>query len=144
MRNPAKSLRVSPRSLSAAWAVWASLTAAAYIGAEPVALGPVSTLTLGVPLSAVWGVTATLLVVGAALPSRGRAGVVARRARVVGITLVAGLLAAWASTYILDSLGPEGGRLWVSGKNYLALTIAALGSAARISRHHTGAEVQPE
>lgn len=144
MRNHTESWHVSPRSLSAAWAVWASLTAAAYIEAEPYALGPVLTLTLGVPLSAVWGVTATLLIVGAALPSRGRAGVVARRARVVGIMLVAGLLAAWASTYMLDSLGPEGGRMWVSGKNYLALTLAALGSAARINRPHTGAEVQPE
>lgn len=128
------SLILSPRALAAVWAGWSGITSVSYLGASPTALEPVTTIVPGSSLSAAWAVIAGLLLLGALLPPRpGPVGTVGRVARGVGITLVAAALAAWASTYFIDSVA-HGGRMWVSGKNYAALALAAAASAALIAR----------
>lgn len=127
--------RMSPRWLSLGWSAWASVTAASYIGVSPEPLTPVTALIPGSSLSWAWAFVAALLAVGAALPPRpGRVGRVGRAARAVGVTLLAAFLCAWAATYAIDSI-VDGGRLWVSAKNYFALAIAAAASAAHIARN---------
>ena len=115
-----------------------------YVGAEPSALDPVSVLIPGVPLAVAWALVALTLAVGAALPPiPGVVGSVGRAARAVGITALAGMLGAWAATYLLDTLLGDGGRMWVSGKNYAALAVAAAASAAHIARNRPRKEDTP-
>ena len=54
------------------------------------------------------------------------------------------MLAAWAATYLFDTIMGEGGRMWVSGKNYAALAVAAAASAAHIARHRPPREDTPQ
>ena len=136
--------RVSPRWLSAGWATWAWITSLSYIGVEPAALNPAAALIPGVSLAVAWALVALILTVGAVLPPRpGAVGRVGRAARAVGITVLAGMLAAWAATYAIDSI-VDGGRLWVSAKNYFALAVAAAASAAHIARNRAPEEVTPQ
>lgn len=116
------------------WAGWSAVTSLSYVGEAPTALQPVAAIVPVVSLSAVWAVIAGVLLIGAVLPPRpGLVGAVGRVARGGGITLVAAALAAWASTYFIDSF-VDGGRMWVSGKNYAALAVAAAVSAMLIAR----------
>ena len=136
--------RVSPRWLSAGWATWAWITSLSYAGVEPAALNPAAALIPGVSLAVAWALVALILTVGAVLPPRpGAVGRVGRAARAVGITVLAGMLAAWAATYAIDSI-VDGGRLWVSAKNYFALAVAAAASAAHIARNRAPEEVTPQ
>ena len=135
--------RMSPRRVAAAWAVWAWATSIAYIGESPTALTPVSLLLPSGQLSVVWGIVAVLLTVGAALPARDRMARVGRVLRSIGVVLLTAGLAAWAATYLLDSL-VDGGRMWVSGKNYAALSVAAIASSAFIARSHAPEVITPE
>lgn len=139
--------RMSPRCVAAAWAAWAWATCIAYLGESPTALSPVSVLLPHGHLSTVWAIVAVLLTAGAALPARNRLARVGRALRSIGVVLLTAGLAAWAATYLLDSI-VDGGRMWVSGKNYLALTGAAIASSAFIARSHApeviDAKVIPE
>lgn len=136
--------RVTPRWLSAGWALWAGVTALSYVGVEPSALDPLSVLIPGMPLAVAWAFVSLALAVGAALPPvPGVVGRVGRVARAVGITVLAGMLGAWAATYLLDTFMGDGGRMWVSGKNYAALAVAAAASAANIARNRPRKEVKP-
>lgn len=135
--------RMSPRRVAAAWAVWAWATCIAYIGESPTALTPVSVLLPTGRLSAAWAIVAVLLTVGAALPARDRMARVGRVLRSIGVVLLTAGLAAWSATYLLDSI-VDGGRMWVSGKNYLALTTAAIASSAFIARSRAPEVIAPE
>ena len=140
MRRP----RVSPRWLSAGWATWAGITALAYVGVEPAALDPAAALIPGMSLAVAWALVALALTVGAILPpTPGVVGRVGRAARAVGITALSGMLAAWAATYLFDTIMGDGGRMWVSGKNYAALAVAAAASAAHIARNRPRKEDAP-
>lgn len=133
---------LSPRWLSAGWATWAGITSLSYVGVQPSALGPAVTLLPGMSLAVAWALVALALTVGAVLPPKpGAVGRVGRVARAVGITVLAGMLAAWAATYAFDTIMGEGGRMWVSGKNYAALAVAAAASAAYIARNRAPKEV---
>lgn len=134
--------RVSPRWLSAGWATWAGITSLSYVDVEPDALNPAAALIPGMSLAVAWALVTLTLAVGAILPPRpGAVGRVGRAARAVGITVLAGMLAAWAATYLFDTIMVEGGRMWVSGKNYAALAVAAAASAAHIARNRAPEEV---
>ena len=136
--------RVSPRWLSAGWATWAGITALAYVGVEPAALDPAAALIPGMSLAVAWALVALALTVGAILPPNpGAVGRVGRAARAVGITALAAMLAAWAATYLFDTIMGDGGRMWVSGKNYAALAVAAAASAAHIARNRPRKEDAP-
>ena len=136
--------RVTPRRLSLVWSLWAGVTALSYVGVEPSALDPLSVLIPGVPLAVMWALVALALAVGAALPPvPGVVGRIGRAARAVGITVLAGMLGAWAATYLFDTLMGDGGRMWVSGKNYAALAVAAAASAAHIARNRPPKEDKP-
>ena len=136
--------RATPRWLAAVWSLWAGLTALSYVGVQPDALNPAAALVAGVPLAVVWALVALTLVVGAALPpTPGAVGSIGRVARAVGITVLAGMLGAWAATYLLDTIMGDGGRMWVSGKNYAALAVAAAASAAHIARNRPRKEDKP-
>ena len=136
--------RATPRRLAAVWSLWAGFTALSYVGTEPSALDPVSNLIPGVSLAGGWALVALTLAVGAALPPvPGLVGRVGRVARAAGITVLAGLLGAWAATYVFDTIMGDGGRMWVSGKNYAALAVAAAASAAHIARYRPRKEVKP-
>lgn len=105
-----------------------------YLGESPTALDPVTMILPGSSLSATWGVIAGLLLLGAVIPPHpGPVGTVGRVVRGAGITLAAAALAAWSATYFIDSLA-DGGRMWVSGKNYGGLALAATASAWLIAR----------
>lgn len=128
--------RLSPRWLSAGWATWAGITSLSYVGVQPTALDPAAALIPGMSLAVAWALVALALTVGAVLPPRpGAVGRVGRAARAVGITALAAMLAAWAATYLFDTIMGDGGRMWVSGKNYAALAVAAAASAAHIARN---------
>lgn len=136
--------RVSPRWLSAGWATWAGITSLSYVGVQPAALNPAAALIPGMSLAVAWALVTLALTVGAVLPPRpGVVGRVGRAARAVGVTVLAGMLAAWAATYAFDTIMGEGGRMWVSGKNYAALAVAAAASAAHIARNRAPEEVTP-
>lgn len=135
---------VTPRRLAAVWSLWAGVTALSYIGTQPDALNPAAALIPGMPLAVAWALVALTLAVGAALPPiPGVVGSVGRAARAVGITALAGMLGAWAATYLFDTLMGDGGRMWVSGKNYAALAVAAAASAAHIARNRPRKEDTP-
>ena len=111
---------------------------------QPDALNPASVLIPGVSLAVAWALVALTLAVGAAIPTvPGLVGRVGRVARTVGITALAGMLGAWAATYLLDPITADGGRMWVSGKNYAALAVAAAASAAHIARNRPRKEDTP-
>lgn len=136
--------RVSPRWLSAGWATWAGITSLSYVDVQPAALNPAAALIPGMSLAVAWALVTLALTVGAVLPPRpGAVGRVGRAARAVGITVLAAMLAAWAATYLFDTIMGEGGRMWVSGKNYAALAVAAAASAAYIARNRAPEEVTP-
>lgn len=136
--------RVSPRWLSAGWATWAGITSLSYVDVQPAALNPAAALIPGMSLTVAWALVTLALTVGAVLPPRpGVVGRVGRAARAVGITVLAAMLAAWAATYLFDTIMGEGGRMWVSGKNYAALAVAAAASAAYIARNRAPEEVTP-
>ena len=136
--------RVTPRRLAAAWSLWAGVTALSYVETQPDALNPAATLIPGNSLAVAWALVALALAVGAALPPvPGVVGRVGRFARAAGITALAGMLGAWAATYLLDTLMGDGGRMWVSGKNYAALAVAAAASAAHIARNRPRKEDTP-
>lgn len=136
--------RVTPRWLSFGWSLWAGVTALSYVGVQPDALNPAAVLVAGIPLAVVWALVALTLVVGAALPpTPGAVGSIGRVTRAVGITVLAGMLGAWAATYLLDTIMGDGGRMWVSGKNYAALAVAAAASAAHIARNRPRKEDKP-
>ena len=137
--------RVSPRWLSLGWSIWAMTACLSYLGTEPSALDPVSNLIPGMSLALMWALVALVLFVGAVLPPRaGAVGRISLYARLVGVVVLAALLAAWGATYLVDSAMQGGGRMWVSGKNYAALAIAATASAAHIARHKAPPKEVPQ
>lgn len=120
------------RAMSAAWAVFAWATSAAYTDREPGQLDPVMAW-LPVDLAWAWAIIALLLTAGAALPlpilHRGHR--LGRWCRTIGLIATAGLLVAFAASFVLN-----GGRGWVSGKNYLWLSLGALAGSWLCGRDH--------
>lgn len=133
MRTPV----LSPRLLAAGWGIWAMLTAAAYVHGVPAALDPIADMLPTMSVAATWAIASIALLIGAIAPHSGTCGRIGRTARVVGIALVTGLLAAWTVSYAVDAL-EHGSRLWISSKNYGALTVAALASAYKMARGAPG------
>ena len=119
------------RVISLIWAVWAWVTCVAYTSVEPSQLDPVM-VWLPVNLSHAWATVAVLLTGGAVLPD-GHRGIsaVARWARTIGVVLAAALLCAFATAFILN-----GGRGWVSAKNYAMLAVGALACSLLVGRSH--------
>ena len=120
----------SPRVLSAFWAAWAWLAAAAYWGTTPSQLDPVARLVPGQHIFLVWVATAMVLTVGAVCRHR----TIGRWARIVGLIITTWLLIAWATAYIYQGIH-EGSRMWVSGKNYAFLALAAMATSPVIGRN---------
>ncbi len=120
----------APRLQSLAWSVWAALTALAYLGATPDQL-EVPARILPVPLWAAWAVASALLFFGAitppAMPPRHHQ--VARWFRIIGISIVAGLLVLWTEAFL-----GAGARGWVSSKNYAIMVIFAIVTAFTMGR----------
>ena len=116
------------RALVAVWAVWAGLTALAYIhGTEISQLQPIVNLISPQWWSWLWGAAAVLLTLGLA-PWRG-----AGWARLAGLAIVAGLCTAWAASFTLMWLDGETSRGWVSAKNYALQSALSVGSAWWVS-----------
>lgn len=122
--------RWKPRAVALTWAIYAALTSMAYIGARPEQLEVPRTI-LPVSLWAAWATAGVLLVLGALAPPTAspRLRRIARILRVSGLALIAGLLTMWTEAYM-----GYGDRGWVSGKNYLALLVAAGFSAVIAGR----------
>lgn len=119
-----------PRITALVWAGFTTSTAWAYHGKIPAQLSDIETLT-PIPLWGLWATSSVLLILGGIAPTRPhtRAHDIARYMRSAGIALAAGLLMLWSLTYF------EGdGRYWVSGKNYLMLSILGLLNAWTIGK----------
>ena len=114
----------NPRVLSAFWAAWAWLAAAAYWGTTPSQLDPVARLVPGQHIFLVWIATATVLTLGTVCRHR----TIGRWARITG------LLLAWSTAYIYEGIH-EGSRMWVSGKNYAFLALAAMATSPVMGRN---------
>ena len=127
--------RWKPRIIALIWAAYAALTSMAYMGARPEQLEVPRTI-LPVSLWAAWATAGVLLALGALAPPT--AGPRLRRAarilRISGLALIAALLTMWTEAYL-----GYGDRGWVSGKNYLALLVAA-GFSAVIAGQDGGGE----
>ena len=121
-----------PRPASAIWAAWAWATAAAYWTTTPAQLDPVTRLIPGEHIFLAWAATATLLTLGATLPTA-----LGRWCRVIGLAVATWLLVAWATAYIYDAWTQQT-RLWVSGKNYLFMAIAAMATSPIIGKYSAG------
>lgn len=106
-----------PRLLALVWAGWVAATALAYGDTTPEQLSMVDRLIPG-PLWVTWVVAATCLFVGATTPPNlgTKVARIGRFLRVVGISITSMLLIMWTFSFILD-----GGRSWVSAKNYAIL-----------------------
>lgn len=128
-----------PRAVALTWAVYAALTSMAYMDARPEQLEVPATI-LPVRLWAAWAAAGVLLTLGAVFPPTAspRLRRIARILRVVGLALIAGLLTMWTEAYM-----GYGDRGWVSGKNYLALLVAA-GFSAVIAGRDGGGETWPQ
>lgn len=122
--------RWQPRIVALAWAVYAALTSLAYIRTSPEQLEVPGTI-LPMTLWQAWAVAAVLLVLGALVPPGAgyRSRRIALGLRVVGLAVIAALLAMWTDAYL-----GYGERGWVSGKNYLALLITAVCSAVIVGQ----------
>ena len=120
----------SPRVLSAFWAAWAWFAAAAYWGTTPTQLDPVARLVPGDHIFLVWVFTAMVLTVGAVCRHR----TIGRWARIVGLIITTWLLIAWATAYIYQGV-TEQSRMWVSGKNYAFLALAAMAASPVMGRN---------
>lgn len=129
--------RALPRIKSLVWACFATSTAVAYHAKVPTQLVGIEHIT-PIPLWGLWGLAACLLAAGGLVPRRASPAAVklARRMRSAGIAICAGLLMMWAITYLF-----EDGRYWVSGKNYLMLSILATIGAYTIGRDETSPPV---
>lgn len=128
-------LTAHPRVISGAWAVWGWATAAAYAVRTPEALDPVVRLFPGDGVAWVWAAAALLMSIGAVVPAGCSGGRLGRWARGAGLTIITGLLAAWAVTYWWDAAA-DGSRLWVSAKNYTLLTVLAMMTSPIVGRDH--------
>lgn len=119
-----------PRGLSLIWAVWSLATAAAYAHRVPPQLVGVND-AVNADLWVVWLLAAGLLIAGSIVPTCAppEAQDFARWLRIIGISLAVGFLIVWAVAFTL-----EGGRGWVSGKNYALMSIMGLYSAWTIAR----------
>lgn len=106
-----------PRLLALVWAGWLAATALAYGDTTPEQLTMVDRLIPG-PLWVTWVVAAMCLFVGALTPPNlgSKVAHIGRVIRVVGISITSMLLVMWTFSFILD-----GGRSWVSAKNYALL-----------------------
>lgn len=115
-----------PRLISLAWALWVIPTAFAYVDGSPPQLVSAEALLM-LPIWVVWALAAALLVLGSLVPpgASERQLEAARWMRVVGLAICAGLLIMWGAAF----LGADGGRGWVSAKNYLFMALAAIVSA---------------
>lgn len=112
-----------PRLKSLVWGIFALVTAWAYFDKVPTQLEPASEIISFVKLWHVWATAGVLLTLGALVPLRAgeRSLRVARVMRVIGISIVCGLMVLWAGSFFqADQRG------WVSGKNYLMFSILAL------------------
>lgn len=119
----------NPQILSAFWAAWAWLAAVAYWDKTPEQLDPVVRMIPGERIFVTWVMVAVLLTVGALC----RHHVIGRWIRVAGLVLTTWLLVAWSAAYIYEALMGQN-RMWVSGKNYLFLAIAAMATSPFIGR----------
>lgn len=106
-----------PRLLALVWAGWVVATAAAYGGTTPEQLVLADRFIPG-PLWATWLVAALCLFIGAVTPPHlgTKVARIGRFLRVVGISITSMLLIMWTFSFIAD-----GGRSWVSAKNYAIL-----------------------
>ena len=119
-----------PRLTALGWAIFAALTALAYNGVRPEQLEVPATILPG-DLWVAWAFAAILLTLGGLVPPNASETQlsIARWLRIAGIAVVAALLAMWT-----DAFFNSGDRGWVSGKNYLALLVAAVASAVITGR----------
>lgn len=106
-----------PRLLALVWAGWVAATALAYGDTTPEQLSMVDRLIPG-PLWIMWVLSAGCLFIGALVPPHlgTKVARIGRFLRVVGISITSMLLIMWTFSFILD-----GGRSWVSAKNYAIL-----------------------
>lgn len=122
----------APRIIALGWSAWAASTAWAYREGAPIQLQRLEG-TLQVDVWVVWAISATLLLVGAIIPTRseGKLQDLSGWLRGGGLALAAGLLGLWAVEFYLTDVS----RGWVSGKNYLLLAVCALSHSWWIGRH---------
>ena len=123
----------SPRMVALYWALFAWSAAAAYWQKTPTQLDPVMQLIPGEHVFIIWSITGVLLTAGALIPHHGSSRVM----RVGGLAILTWLLVVWATAYFWDAY-VDGTRLWVSGKNYLFLAAAAVGTSPIIGRNPVG------
>lgn len=119
----------NPQILSAFWAAWAWLAAAAYWDRTPTQLDPVMRIVPGEHVFVIWVATAVVLTIGAAC----RHPTIGRWARITGLIITTWLLIAWATAYTYEGI-TEQSRMWVSGKNYVFLAIAAMTTSPVMGR----------
>lgn len=106
-----------PRLLALVWAGWGAATSVAYGATTPEQLGLADRLIPG-SLGTAWLVASLCLFVGAVTPPNlgGKVARFGRLLRVVGISITSMLLVMWTLAFLAD-----GGRSWVSAKNYAIL-----------------------
>lgn len=126
-------LRVAaPRVIALVWAAWSAATAYAYLGGAPPQLARVESVLPFIEVWHLWAMSTVLLIVGALIPGRvhSRLQDLAGWFRIIGLAMIAGLLAMWAVEFFTADA-----RGWVSGKNYLLLAMCTLTHAWWIGKH---------
>lgn len=123
----------SPRTTAALWAIYAATTSYGYYGKNVSALTPVESILPSSSPALAWAATAVILTIGVLAPDKQLWAATGRICRLTGITIAGALLAMWAGSYFYDAI-TEQSRMWVSGKNYVMLTIAAMASGSIMGR----------
>lgn len=123
----------TPRTTATLWAIYAATTSYGYWGKSVDALTPVESILPSSSPALAWAVTAVILTIGVLAPDKQRWAATGRICRLTGITIAGALLAMWAGSYFYDAIA-EHSRMWVSGKNYVMLTIAAMASGSIMGR----------
>lgn len=114
------------RAIALVWAVWCVATALAYVDQTPETLARTEAM-LHVPIWVAWASASVFLILGAIVPPSDREWVkrLGAMLRGIGMAISAGMLALWGLEFMTGDMD----RGWVSGKNYLLLSMCALASS---------------
>lgn len=119
-----------PRVITGLWGMWSAATSYAYLHETPSALEATETF-LRLPIWEVWAIVTVTLVLGSVSPPFGPAWLqwVGAGLRTVGMAMCAGLLLAWSTEFFTADMA----RGWVTGKNYLMLSVLAMITSMSVS-----------
>lgn len=119
------------RAIAVVWAVWCVATALAYVDQTPETLMRTEEM-LHVPIWIAWTSASGFLLLGAIIPPSDRDWVkrLGAMLRGIGMAIAAAMLALWGLEFMTGDME----RGWVSGKNYLLLSMCALVSSWHVGK----------